>query len=73
MDKLQLDWQYCECGCKSHILHSKTPFPFSVYNDLKGGYWLTKWCASQYTKRYDSFKAAEDAVIEEMENASKPG
>lgn len=59
---MNLNFYYCECGCKCHFAQSKG-ISYSIFNDLKGRYYLYRGHGRSISVPmgfFSSFKAAEE-------------
>ena len=64
---MKLNWEYCECGCKSLICFV-AGLQFSWFDDLKGGNWFTVGSQRhEQASRYDSVRAMNRRIRQELE------
>lgn len=70
--KHKLNWEYCECGCHQHTA-SIAGVHYSMFNDLKGGYFLGVNSHRAYWREDGNlkFKSFEDADEAAWKDAQK--
>lgn len=58
---MEINWEYCECGCKSYRF-SFGGISWSLYWDLKDGWYLSTKDSMTY-KKFSSKEEANKAVL----------